>query len=109
VAVLTPREGHSLAQVVQAALNVAGPAQVSIVSGGTGAGVQLPDHHAAEVEAALGWTSSPEPEPEPDPSPLVVEGADVPAAPDLPQPPAAKAASAPPKKPTRRARRSEKE
>lgn len=55
--VINPRGGATLAQVVQAALNVAGNQGVSIVTGGTGNGVQVPDELVAAVEDALGWTA----------------------------------------------------
>lgn len=117
--VITPRGGASLAQVVQAALNVAGSAGVSIVTGGGGNGVQLPDAYVAAVEEALGWTAAergdpPTPttthQPTPPPTPVVEPVAPAPAAatpPPAPEP-VAPAAKTPPKKTTstpRRARR----
>lgn len=53
--VINPRGGATLAQVVRAALNVAGSQGVSIVTGGTGNGVRVPAHLVSDVEAALGW------------------------------------------------------
>lgn len=58
MAVITPRNGASLAQVVQSALNVAGRHGVAIETGGTGNGVRVPDEHLAAIEAALGWTEA---------------------------------------------------
>jgi hypothetical protein len=99
MAILTPRDGASLARVVQAALNVAGPAAVSIVTAGTGAGVQLPDHLSAQVEADLGWRTEADETPSPH-------------SPASAPPPVRKTETAPtpaPKKSPRRARRGEKE
>jgi outer membrane biosynthesis protein TonB len=62
MAVINPRGGSSLAQVVQTALNIVGPAGVSIVTGGSGNGVQIPDGHLAAVEEALGWTAAESPD-----------------------------------------------
>lgn len=58
MAVITPRNGATLAQVVQTALNVAGRQGVSIETGGTGNGVRVPDVHLSEIEDALGWTEA---------------------------------------------------
>lgn len=120
MAVITPRGGASLAQVVQTALNIAGSSGVSIVTGGTGNGVQLPDAHVAAVEEALGWTAAERPEP-PTPAPTpppsvavvdepVTEADPEPPAPALtPEPPTEPEVKATPKKSTpRRARRGEK-
>lgn len=70
MAVITPRNGASLAQVVQTALNIAGRDAVFIETGGTTSGVRVPDEHQAAIEAELGWPDSyvpPEPEPTPPP------------------------------------------
>lgn len=75
MSVITPRNGSSLAQVVQTALNVVGRTGVSIETGGTGNGVRVPDGTEAAIEAALGWTdaeqtaSSPTPPPTQEPTP----------------------------------------
>lgn len=61
MAVIAPRNGASLAQVVQAALNVAGRAGVSIETGGRGNGVRVPDAHLSAIEAELGWTDAEQP------------------------------------------------
>lgn len=79
--VITPRNGDTLARVVQTALNVAGRDGVSIETGGTGNGVRVPDEHQAAIEAALGWTDAevldtPAPTTqEPTPPPTQVSGA----------------------------------
>lgn len=65
MAVITPRNGDTLARVVQTALNIAGRSGVSIETGGTGNGVRVPDAHLAEIEAALGWTEAEGKTPEP--------------------------------------------
>lgn len=70
MAVITPRNGSSLAQVVQTALNIAGREQVFIETGGTTSGVRVPDEHQAAIEEALGWPDTytpPAPEPTPPP------------------------------------------
>lgn len=79
MAVITPRNGATLAQVVQTALNVVGRYGVSIETGGTGNGVRVPDGTEAEIEAALGWTdaeapaSSPTPPPTQEPTPATTQ------------------------------------
>jgi len=79
MSVITPRNGSSLAQVVQTALNVVGRTGVSIETGGTGNGVRVPDGREAEIEAALGWTdaeqtaSSPTPPPTQEPTPATTQ------------------------------------
>lgn len=70
MAVITPRNGASLAQVVQTALNIAGREAVFIETGGTTSGVRVPDEHQAAIEEALGWPDTytpPAPEPTPPP------------------------------------------
>jgi hypothetical protein len=81
MAVVRPRPGASLTRVVQAALNAAGSAHVSIVTAGPGQGVELPDEHVAAVHQELGWDTEaddaqaeadpphPPPSPAPDPAP----------------------------------------
>jgi hypothetical protein len=114
MAVITPRNGATLALVVQTALNVAGRDGVSIETGGTGNGVRVPDTHLARIEAELGWTaveradnpvSSPTHPATQEPTQVPVTGETTPA-PPAPTEPEAKAAA--PKKTTtssRRARR----
>lgn len=92
MAVITPRNGATLAQVVQTALNVAGRTGVSIETGGTGNGVRVPDAHLAAIEAELGWTEAEgkplDPEPTqaptlpPTPATTQVEGSSDPDNPD---------------------------
>lgn len=71
--VITPRNGASLAQVVQTALNVVGRTGVSIETGGTGNGVRVPDGTEAAIEQALGWTDAEAPEATPPPTPATTQ------------------------------------
>ena len=82
MAVITPRNGDTLARVVQTALNIAGRGAVSIETGGTGNGVRVPDDQVAAIEAELGWTAAealdapaPTQEPTPPPTPATTQEA----------------------------------
>lgn len=55
MALITPRNGATLAQVVQTALNVAGRHGVRIATGGKGNAVEVPPQHVAAIERELGW------------------------------------------------------